>query len=541
MEVTKARAGLAVVVVLLVSTLTAVVTTGVPASESGDAAGPVAVAETRSSTVRPESEAELAPAAPVSRAELERLNRRLEARREAASGNTGAGQPRGGSNTPETQIRDDSLSEANLVTRNTRNTRATAVSSTLAEPAAANDATPSSADIFYGGNTYHSRSINRGSTWVNDGAIPAGPAEAPTACCDLDAVHHGGLDTTFHSVLYINSAVTNGVVRIFVRRGNIADGPDCFYDINPSGTTTLPDYPHLAVSNNFLYLSQNNISSGSTWTGAQVRRFGASQMANCQSTTTNTFTYTGGVGQRILTPVENASTTMYFGSNQSANSFRLFRWPESSTTISDFLRPLSHGSNFSNPDCRGGTGNFDYIERSTSWSISGFRMRGAVRPGSRVWFVWNVAKDASHTQAHLHSAIFTDAATPATLASPPVFNQTNCIGFPSLGANSFGEFGLTVAMGGNKEAGGTAAQGFVGVDDSGSAGNTFPALTRTAAGTHNRSDARYGDYFTIRRNDKCPTFGWVATNYALLNGNTSPANVNARYIELQSGTRAACP
>ena len=123
--------------------------------------------------------------------------------------------------------------------RNFRNTRAQVVSSTLAEPSAAQD----SVEVFYGGNTYFSRSADRGATWTAL-AIPAGPAEASIACCDLDAVHHPVQDTTFHTVLYTNASQTNGVVRIFVKRSTIA-GYDCTYLIDPGGTANnvLPDYP----------------------------------------------------------------------------------------------------------------------------------------------------------------------------------------------------------------------------------------------------------------------------------------------------------
>jgi hypothetical protein len=310
--------------------------------------------------------------------------------------------------------------------------------------------------------------------------------------------------------------------------------------IDPGGlnNNVLPDYPHIAVSNNFVYLTTNNIRNGA-WIGSQIRRFNASQMANCQTASTLTLTYIGGDGQRILTPVEGATTTMYFGLNRTANLFRVLRLAESATSLSVFDRSLPHGSNFVNPDCRGGTGNFDFIERTTSWSIAGFRLRGAVIPGNRLWFVWNSGPDASHTQAHIHSAILTEPGL-TLLTSNAVFNNTTCFGYPTIGGNPFGEFGITFAVGGRKFGGGTAARGAIAVDDAASAGNFFPTYSITASGTHNRSDGRYGDYFTLRKNDGCSR-GWVATNYALLNGNTASSHVNARYIEFQSSLQAACP
>ncbi len=455
----------------------------------------------------------------------------IQERREAA-GAPPAGKPTGGSNAKESVEAPES--EGNRVTRNQLNTRAQVVSSTLAEPAAANDAS----EVMWGGNTYFARSANNGINWTAE-SIAAGPADAPNVCCDLDVVHHRVLDTTFAIALFTNSALTNGVVRIYVRRATIAGGNDCTYTIDPGGTgTLLPDYPHIAVSDTYLYLTTNNIGP-SGWTGSQIRRFNASQMANCTTAATTTINYTGTDGQRILTPVEGATNRMYFGLNRSANVFRVIRWQESQTTISSFDRTLSHGSNFANPDCRGGTGNFDFIDRSTSFSIAGFRLRGAVVPNNRMWFLWNAASDASHPQAHLHSAIISEPGL-SLLTSPSVFNSTRCFGYPTLASNTSAEFGLTFAHGGRAGGGGSAAQGAIMVDDAASAGNFFPSWSTTATGTHNRSDNRYGDYFTARKNDGC-TRGWVATNFALNGGNTAPSHVNARYVKFQSSTVADCP
>lgn len=478
-------------------------------------------------------EALLAPAVPLSEAQREAMVKRRDAIREATSAKGGGTAHGADHHSPVTAL--PAESEANRVGRNFRNTRAQVVSSTLAEPAAANDG----AEVFYGGNTYFSRSTNHGATWVAD-VIPAGPADAQFACCDLDAVHKGDLDTTFAIVLYTNASQSNGVVRIFVRRSTIAGGNDCTYlwDPGAAANNVLPDYPHIGVSNGFFYLTTNNLRNGS-WIGSTIRRYNASQLANCGRVSVQTFTYTGTDGQRILTPVENATTTQYFGLNRSANTFRILRLRENASVLEQFDRTLSHGTQFINSDCRGGTGNFDFIERSTSFSIGGFRLRGAVVPGNRLWFLWNAGRDASHSQAHLHSAIVTEPGL-TLLTSNAVHNPSTCFGYPTLGANSSSEFGLTLAFGGRNGGGGAAAQGAIAVDDAGSAGNFFAALSLTASGTHNRSDSRYGDYFTLRRNDAC-TRGWVATNYALLNGNTSASHVNARYIEFQSSLQAACP
>src|SRR3954447_7666840 len=194
------RRRVAVVSTFVIGLFAAIAASGAPGADSD--LGPVAVTPTASSTIAPDAPSAVArPAAKLSPAELNRMQRRIEARREAAMGVAGKpviGSPVGteAPDSPATALPGSRASRANLVIRNNKNTQASAVGSTLAEPSAANDST----QALYGGNTYLSTSTNSGSTWAA-ATIPAGPADAPTACCALDAVHHAGLDTTFHTVL----------------------------------------------------------------------------------------------------------------------------------------------------------------------------------------------------------------------------------------------------------------------------------------------------------------------------------------------------
>lgn len=420
------------------------------------------------------------------------------------------------------------------IDRNNRNTRSQVVSSTLAEPAAANDGKR----VFYSGNTYNSFSNNHGATW-KPRPVHSGPAEANIPCCDADVVHHAPTDTTFASLLYTNAATTNGVVDIEVRRGS-PSGLDCFYRIDPGGAANnvLPDYPHLAVTNGFLFLSTNNIGP-SGWTGANTRRFNVAQMAACGATSFDSFNYVGTVGQRVHVPGETQQgvTCEYWAQYDNSTTIRWFQWCDSSSSPNQFTRPTP-ATNFANPDCRGGTGNFDFIERSTSWSITGFRGRAAVG-GTQVTYLINASPDASRPQAHLRGQAISRF-TLGVVADPVVWNSGICFGFPALGSNSRDDLGLSLAVGGRAGGGGTAAEGYVGVDDASTPGLFFSTVSETASGTHNRSDSRYGDYFTVRGNDQCPG-AWSATNYSLLNGNTTSAHVNARYVEFRSTSQGVCP
>jgi len=405
--------------------------------------------------------------------------------------------------------------------------------STLAEPAAANNG----AQVLATGNFAHFEfSINGGATWTK-GTFPAGPADAPIPCCDNDVIHDKGRGVTFMSHLYINSSVTNGVVRIFVRR-NINTAPNCSYTIDPAGASNniLPDYPHIGISNNHFYLTLNNIGGGGQ---AQIWRLNIDNMADCVGAATNVVNLNdrATVGQRVVTPAEGARETQYFSWAENSSQIRIWVWPQASAAPFSVLRTIS-GSNFSNPDCRGGALNNDFT--GPLWaSIHGFNRRGAVGKG-RVYFYWNVGPDASHTQGHVHSAIFTEGSL-ALLAQTPMFisGNTQCNGIPAISTNDRGDLGISTAIGGRAGGGGPAAQGYVGIADDFAGGiGFFPTVLLTAVGSHNRTDQRYGDYFVTHPHNPCGG-AWTATNYAL-NGGIGVANVNSRYVEFSRGRDRGC-
>jgi hypothetical protein len=120
-----------------------------------------------------------------------------------------------------------------------------------------------------------------------------------------------------------------------------------------------------------------------------------------------------------------------------------------------------------------------------------------------------------------------------------ITGNAQCNGLPIISTNDHGDLGISTAVGGKKGGGGTAAQGFVGIADDFSGGvGFFPTIVRTAVGTHNRPDQRFGDYFVTHRHNPCGN-SWTATNYAL-NGGLNTANVNSRYVEFGRGRDVGC-
>lgn len=510
----------------------------------------VARYQVQTGTIAPDSAAALeATQVQLSRDQLEALQRRkLELRERTAAlwernveGPPGPPMARG----RETEVQQPYDAQFHgvpgllIIGRNNLDTNGNnaAKASTLAEPAAANNAL----DVFAAGNFNHAEfSSDGGTTWA-DVALPGGPADAPILCCDHDVVIDDARRVTFHSTLYINSTVTNGAVRIFVRPSPPAAA--CSFTIDPAGTADniLPDFPHLGLTKRFLYLSINAVGAGGGF--ARMYRFNIDQMSDCLATAFSTFDQSFATfGQRVWRPAEGTNNieAMYWGQRDNSTTFRIFRWLESGAAPASFARTIT-ATNTADPDCRGGVGNFDFV-RAIDTSLAGFSQVGAAAPGGgvgegKVVFFWPSSADDVHIQGHVHGAAF-QLPSLMLFAQPVIFNSEFCFAFPTVTANKRGDLGLSIAFGGVAGGGGSAAQGAVGLDDEFTSGIHFGTLILTASGTHNRSDDRFGDYFTIHPYEPCEKW-FTATNYARLNG-TAVSNINSRYIEFGRNQSARC-
>lgn len=536
--------------------LTLVAIVGVRAnSASADPQSEVTRYTADTSMLSPDSAAEIASTGPtLSAAELKAVQARLlQVRESTALANSARETGTAAPGLPQVKGTETTIGAAaevvnpqNLVIgRNNRNTNANnaALGSTLAEPAAANNAMR----VFAAGNFNHAEvSANGGVAWANV-PLPGGPADAPIYCCDNDVLIDDARRFFFHSGLYINNAATNGVVRIFVRRPDTSLA--CSYTIDPAGAANniLPDYPHIGITKRFLYLTINAVGAGAPGSFARIYRFNIDQMTNCVATATQTFTQQGSqFGQRVWVPAEGTNNfeAMYWVQHDNPTTIRIFTWLEANAGPTATTRGVQ-ASNFVNTgaDCRGGVGNFNWVSGTTAMGIFGFRHRSAFAPGANngdgIYAVyWNSAPIGGFTQAHVRAAVFSLTGL-ALLAQPHIFNNAFCFAYPVVTANKRGDLGISIAFGGRAGGGGNAAQSGIGIDDEFTTGlGVFGTITTTATGTHNRSDGRFGDYFTIHPYEPCEKW-FTATNYALLNG-TGVANVNSRYIEFGRNQSLAC-
>jgi hypothetical protein len=380
--------------------------------------------------------------------------------------------------------------------------------SLTAEPAIAN----SGAKWLGTQNWSRGYSNDDGGTWtaISD---DTGPPDAPFFCCDQDAFHDHGRDVTIYSILFINSAATTGAVRLYVR--NAANtGNTCSYTIDP-GSGVLLDYPHLALGNNFLYLTANVIT-GPSWTGARVYRLNLDQVALCMTVTnTNTITWTGSVGQVVWTPARSTTDTMYLVTIENTTQNRYFAWKESSSSMTNALITVG-SSNYGAATCTGGLNGANWMQDTLSTSSIGFQIRSAVGQDHGVQYLgtyWTVnANGSGRPQAYAAGAIV-QTSNMTLLNRSDIFSSTVCYGFPDVAGNSRGDLGLSIAAGSSRT-GGSAVQGYVGISDDYSRGSTrgfFGTVVLAASGNDNPT--RYGDFLTARVQEPVDT-AFSASSYA---------------------------
>lgn len=423
---------------------------------------------------------------------------------------------------------------------------ATGFISTLGEPAHANVG----GEIFYTGNTFASFTSNTGVTWAERG-FPPPPNAGDTMCCDQDVEYSQGRNTVFWSMLYLNATRTVGTVTIAVLASpNVA--PSCRYEFT-FGANVVPDYPHLGLSNDFLYLNVNNLNTNGTantnddfWAGSQMLRFPLDEMAACQAFGFSIFTWNGPSGtgpQRVFVPVEGATDVMYWGILDNNTTFRIFDWPESSNSVSNVTRTISFSPQ-NNPDCRGGANNTDWIQRGTAFSLTGFRVRGWTgQPnggGGRgvVGWLWNAGTTTGFPQAHVRAAVF-DLESKDLIGQPHIFNPGFCFGYADVAVTERGHPAIVLGVGGQNGGGGSAVSSAVLLgDDTISGGGPFGPATIVAVGTHNPANQRFGDYFTMQQLEPCDLF-MTASSY-VLNGGTAAANVEHHYTAFGRNRDLSC-
>jgi hypothetical protein len=516
---------------------------------AADLPGPVAMTPTTHSVWRPIRAADLRPAVQLSTAQREAMRQNILARRELAAGlvDNAPPSPPGREFSPgqETQPRAETEFHGTPSTLNVLNNVLNPIAQdgtqlTILEPTTVNEGNTG----IYTGNWFFSYTTNGGANWTEE-AIPAGSVTNPYFCCDIDSLYDAARGIFVWSALYCAAVdcATTGSVVIFVRQ-TAAGGNTCSYELDYTALFNEgPDYPHLGVSNKFGYVSVNSFTATGSWSASDMWRFNLDQAADCATVDNDLFSYFGVVGnnvvlgQRAFVPGTNTQAAMYWAQSDNTTQLRIYKWPETSTSVQQFVRTVGT-TTFANSNCKGGTNNAEVFTNPTAWSIIGFRHRTAVA-GPRVLVLWNGAADAGHANAHIRGADFQEPNL-VLMSQPDIFSSAQCYNYPAVvGSERDGHYGLAVLFGGKVGGGGPALNTAIGIDDDYTPGIGVFDLATVTSGTHNPADGIAGDYISVQRHRPCGLSAFVATGYEL-NGGTAASNIRGHYVEFARNRDRTC-
>jgi hypothetical protein len=399
------------------------------------------------------------------------------------------------------------------------------MASTTDEPSVSNNGSV----IVYTGNWYAAVSTDWGASFTYLNPYSDFPAAAGGFCCDQVTVYDPGRNITIWELQYAEDGAGNNVQRIAVANGQsgVSGNSWHYWDITPqqagypSGYSA--DYPHLALSTNYLYLSTNVFNTSGAGVGTLVYRLPLTTLATGG---TLSFNYYAPSLLGTITPVSGATTTMYFAAHVSASTLRVSAWPEGSSTITN--TDVTHSAYVRGTE---GSGSCLAPDNSNMCGRDDSRVKTGWVAGGMLGFMWEAAQGAGGLGTFPYPYVHVVRIAQATMTlidEPAIWSSTNAWAFLSIAVNGVGALGGSLAFGGGSYYPGSA---IVVRDD---VSPQAWQITTTRLGTNGPGDNRWGDFLTAR-----PASGngatWVAGAFTLqgpcsATGGGPCANVESRFL-----------
>jgi hypothetical protein len=386
-------------------------------------------------------------------------------------------------------------------------------SSTINEPAHA----ANGKYVFYTGNWYVAKSTNGGAafTYLNP------YTDFSDFCCDQDVVQ----DSARNLLIWFRqgNSDASGVNRIKLgvsTNGGVSFAVYTFTPANIDSTLTSNwfDYPHLATTNNYLYITTNVFNANDQNTGKYLIKISLTELAAAATIHPVFWKETSGF---TWTPVQGARETMYLGSQvSSAGGFKVYSQPESSNTLTSVTKTVpAWTSTNSDGHCAAPNGR-NPCGRADSRINAGWVAKGVIG------FFWNVKEGGGFAYPYINAATFNES-TKAYLARPYIWNGSFAFQYGAAAPNARGDLGIAcLTMGGT--------QGYpkllVGIDDSYNgtppAWELSTAASSTTWGLTNSGKEGAGDYLRVRAHNPADTI-WTASGYTATG---SPVKYKGRYV-----------
>lgn len=389
-------------------------------------------------------------------------------------------------------------------------------SSDVSEPSHAN----SGKNIWYTGNWYAGRSSNSGNTWnfVNP------YADFPDFCCDQDVIHDKGRDI----LLWYRQGVQLGGGNNNFKIGVSSNGGASWsqYTITYTNYGGLPlgwfDYPQLAVSNNYLWITSNYFNANGTFQRMILTKISLDEL---QAGAGISWTYWSRTTGWTWSPTQGTTDVMYIGDHTNQSLFNICDQPENNSTLNcrDVAVPAWTATGRGSAVCTTPNG-LNPCDRLDQRVNVGWLKESEAAPNSHVLgFFWTVAQGNGFNYPYVN-AIAVDPTTFTPLAGgagrPYIFNQSFAFAYAGASPNGRGALGISTWLIG----GGYYPLFYVGIDDD---YNGVPPGWELGYVTDSTTvfGNRWGDYTRVR--SFVPTEGvWSASGHVTKGVGQSPRYVN---------------
>jgi hypothetical protein len=396
--------------------------------------------------------------------------------------------------------------------------------STINEPSVAQ----SGAYVFYTGNWYAARSTTGGTQWTYINPY----ADMPDFCCDQDVI----VDRSRDIFLWYRQGTyqsATGQNRFLLGVSSNGGASFCTYGFQPLGvnsawTNQWFDYPHLALSNNFLYISTNVFGppppppDQPPFLRQVILRLPLDGLQACAAFDYTYFPgFTSGWGE----PVQGATTTMYIGDHQGlTNSFRVFWQPENSGSIFWVDRTIP-GWTFENVDasCPGPDG-LNWCARANSKIQAGWVRQREYSAIGEVGFMWNArgGPNLPFPLPYVEAATFRQDTLDVT-GRPFIWTPSFTWQYPFASPNARGDLGVTVSGGSTTVSVGT----LFAIDDD--YNGTPPPWEVIYLRIGNSGASAWGDY--VRNRPFLPTqLGWISSGHTQQGGSNGTDSEPRYYV-----------
>jgi len=391
----------------------------------------------------------------------------------------------------------------------------------VAEPSTANKGRL----IFYTGNDFTARSNDGGTKWTYNN--PKG--DMSDFCCDQDVIY----DKHRQVFVWYRQAETNvlggNYFRLAISRDTLSWW---YYDVKPTlfssaWKTQWWDYPHLALTNDYLFLTSNVLKCDELIEDGIIKKcpplpsraimakVSLDDLANARDIS---FLYLeqpfDGDGRRTVTPIQGATDTMYFGTHLSNDRMRIYKWPQTSGTIFpyDVNIPAWTPSGRFSMHCAG-------PDKYNSCNFLDNTVLGGWTRDGKVGFIWNVVEGNGFRYPYINAAVFRTSDM-AYLERPLVWNNNNAwiLGYVSPNDRGLGLVAFWAGGDFNPSVGAAIADNFV---------SPPPGwqMNWIAGGSNSPASQRLGDYLRIRSlGGECSL--WAGTAYVFKGGSGSASELH---------------